>query len=73
MVKKKEEINTFVQEIRIKLINNERKYIYNVTKDFCFNFLIIKESWKKRYHGFHGYMKLLTLIIIRNVSWWQIT
>ncbi len=29
---KKKEINAFIQQEQIKLIRNDRKYIYNVTK-----------------------------------------
>ncbi len=54
---------------RIKLIKNDSKDIYNITKDFYFKsvlffqtFYLSKNTGKKMYHCFH-------LTIQRNIYW----
>ncbi len=46
------EFNTFIRQVTV--IKSDSKYFHIVTKNYS---LLIKESRKKKYHGFHKNIK----------------
>jgi len=61
------EINTFIHQGLIKLINSDRKDVYNVTKDFFLN-----DSYSSKNHELFFTKLYPTLILIMNAFKHQI-